>query len=139
MDSKKALWNGLEGEFGELAKEGEVNANWSFDASHGYQNTWSLSGAHHARLHRNLWARLAEAGANLPKKGAPYSMFPTRLLAEPCTASRWCAAVRHAGINVVRFEHRDLRAERGMLYKIAAASALLCKKLAARPEPADPQ
>jgi hypothetical protein len=130
MSTGNSNWARLQAGFETLAKEGDANALWVFDASHGYQNTWSLSDAPNARLHRALWERIAEAGGSLPTRGSPYSMFPTRLLAEPSPAWRWCAALRHAGINVVHFGQNGLRSESGMLSNVASASGILCRRLA---------
>lgn len=129
------MWERLAAEFEQLARAGDANLTWNFDASlQGVREHWSFADAPSEQMQRTLRDLLAEAGARLSAEGGR-RMFSVTLLAEPSPERLWFVALRHARINVLRFEPEGLRLDRGMIFDVAAASTILCWRLAKRSSP----
>ena len=124
------MWESLASELELLNREGDAKLTWSFDTSlDGIREHWFFSEAPSERVESTLRDLLKEAGTHLPT-AAGGRMFPQKLLAEPASDRRWFAALRHARVNVMRLQPKDLRTDRGMIFDVAAASVTLCRRLA---------
>ena len=128
--SGKAIWETMARNFAILAKQGDADVEWMFDVRRSVRHEWLLSDESEGCPPREYWDLFSAAGSLLPKKGAPHSLFPTKLLAEESHDARWLAALRHANFNVIHSESSNLRQYSGTITRVAAASAQLCRKLA---------